>query len=275
MRSIAITTLILCLAIKGNLEAQSLLADSPLDEITPKRLLKERRVLPYAPVREADILWEKRIWRVIDTREKINLPFRYPDHTFFDVLLSAIFEEKIKAYSAEDDRFSTPLSRQEIDQQLFRADTFEVVDPETYEVTYQIVRHNIDPAEIVRYRLKEVAFFDSRTSTMKTRLLGIAPIRSAHSENGIIKYETPLFWIYYPHCREVLAHCPVVTGLNDLETLSWEDVFEMRYFSSYIYKQSNIQDERIQDYLSGKDILVESERLKQEIFNLEQDLWSY
>ncbi|MEM1328727.1 MAG: gliding motility protein GldN [Bacteroidota bacterium] len=275
MRSIAITTLLCCLIIKSNLKAQSLLSDAPLDDITEKHLLKERRVLSYAPVREADILWEKKIWRIIDTREKINSPFRYPDRTFFDILLNAIFEQKIKAYSTEDDRFSRELSRPEIEEQLFRKDTFEIVDPETYEVTYQIVRHDINPEEIVRYRLKEVAFFDSRTSRMQTRLLGIAPIRSAHTENGVVKYETPLFWIYYPHCREVLAHEPVITGFNDLETVSWEDIFEMRYFSSYIYKQSNIKDERIQDYLSGRDILVESEKIKNELFNLEQDLWSY
>lgn len=274
MRSILTTTLGLLLTFL--LPAQSYLADQEvLDEIVPKELLKQSRVLPYASVREADILWQKRIWRIIDTREKMNLPFRYPEATFFDILLQAIAKNEIKAYSTEDDRFSRQLSEKELRQELFRADTFEVVDPETYEVTYQIVSHQINPAEIVRYRLKEVTFFDSRSSTLQTRILGIAPIRDVYRENGVLKYETPLFWIYYPHCREVLARHAVVNEHNDQAQMSWEDLFEMRYFSSYIYKQSNIRDERLQDYLSGRDLLVESEKIKNEIFNFEQDLWSY
>ncbi|WP_367177076.1 hypothetical protein [uncultured Eudoraea sp.] len=47
-----------------------------LDGIVDRSELNTNKALPYPPVRAADILWEKRIWRVIDTREKINLPFR-------------------------------------------------------------------------------------------------------------------------------------------------------------------------------------------------------
>ncbi len=37
-----------------------------------------KRVIPYAHVREADVLWSKRVWSVIDLREKINQPLYYP-----------------------------------------------------------------------------------------------------------------------------------------------------------------------------------------------------
>ena len=52
--------------------------DIYVDDIVKKRLIVENRVLPYEPVREADIAWQKTIYRIIDTREKMNLPFRYP-----------------------------------------------------------------------------------------------------------------------------------------------------------------------------------------------------
>ena len=42
-----------------------------------------KRLIPYEYVREADVVWSKRVWRVIDMREKINhplyLPFDYYD----------------------------------------------------------------------------------------------------------------------------------------------------------------------------------------------------
>src|ERR1700733_4600461 len=33
--------------------------------------------IPWQHIREDDILWKKRVWREIDTREKQNVAFRY------------------------------------------------------------------------------------------------------------------------------------------------------------------------------------------------------
>ena len=49
--------------------------DAPLDGIVERKTILDKQVLPYEPIRESDILWSKRIWRVIDVREKLNLPF--------------------------------------------------------------------------------------------------------------------------------------------------------------------------------------------------------
>jgi len=64
---------------------QTILSAQVLDDIVKRTTLKERKVLAHAPIREADIMWEKRIWRVIDTREKMNQAFVYPDAPFFQV----------------------------------------------------------------------------------------------------------------------------------------------------------------------------------------------
>lgn len=37
-----------------------------------------KRTIPYEFVREADVIWSKRVWREIDLREKINHPLYYP-----------------------------------------------------------------------------------------------------------------------------------------------------------------------------------------------------
>ena len=42
--------------------------EAPLDDVTKKEIMTERRVLDYQPVRESDIVWEKRIWRIVDIR---------------------------------------------------------------------------------------------------------------------------------------------------------------------------------------------------------------
>jgi hypothetical protein len=46
-------------------------------------------------------------------------------------------------------------------------------------------------------------------------------------------------------------------------------------FSSYIVKESNVYDRSIQSYARGVDALLESERIKEELFTVEHDLWHY
>lgn len=256
-------------------ESGEMNTDKPLDDIVEKRLTFEKRVLPYDHVREADIFWEKRIWRVIDVREKMNLAFAYPERPFFTILMEAAEAGEITVYSTEDDKFSIPLTPDEVASMGASVDTIATVDPETYEETFQVVRNEVDPSDVKRFRLKEVWFFDEETSTMQVRILGIAPLIEEFDDNGNFRYERPMFWVYYPEAREVLARERVFNIANDSSPMSYEDLFEMRFFASYIYKESNVFDRRLEDYLSGTDLLMESERIRQEIFNFEHDLWSY
>lgn len=250
-------------------------ANQPLDDIVEKRTIVEKRVLPYDYVREADIFWEKRIWRVIDIREKMNQPFAYPERPFFSILMDAAISGEITVYNTENDKFTNPLTPEEVAQIGASVDTSIIFDPETYEEQIQVVRNDINPEDVKRFRLKEVWFFDKETSTMQVRILGIAPLLDVLDDQGNFRYEKPMFWVYYPEARHILAREKVFNMGNDASPLTWEDLMEMRYFSSYIYKESNVRDRRLQDYLSGIDLLLEAEKIKQEIFNFEQDLWSY
>ncbi len=256
-------------------EASELDEDGPLDDIVEKRIIDERRVLPYQPLREADIFWERRIWRVIDIREKMNLPFAYPEMPFFTILMDAAVNNDITVYSTEDDKFTAQLQPDEVASMGATVDTVITFDPETYEEQIQIVRNELNPEDVKRFRIKEVWFFDEETATLQVRILGIAPLIDVKDDNGNFKYEKPMFWAYYPECREILARHQVFNVGNDASPNTWEDLFEMRFFSSYIYKESNVHDFRLQDYLSGVDLLMEAEKIKQEIFNFEHDLWSY
>ncbi|MFT4971663.1 MAG: gliding motility associated protein GldN, partial [Saprospiraceae bacterium] len=233
------------------------------------------RILPYEHVREADIMWEKRIWRVIDIREKMNLPFGYPERPFFSILMDATTDGSLTAYSTEDDKFTSPLTPEEVASMGATVDTVITFDPETYEEQIQVVRNDLNPEDVKRFRMKEIWFFDEETSTMQVRILGLAPLIDVKDENGNFRYEKPMFWIYYPEARATLAEERVFNPGNDASPNTWEDLLEMRFFASYIYKESNVLNRRLQDYLSGVDLLLEADKIKQSIFNYEHDLWSY
>lgn len=249
--------------------------DRPLDDIVEKKIVYEKRLLPYDQVREADIFWEKRIWRVIDIREKMNLPFAYPERPFFTILMDGAINEEITVYSTEDDKFTSPLTPDEVASMGATVDTVITFDPETYEEQIQVVRNDLNPEDVKRFRMKEVWFFDEETSTMQVRILGIAPMIDVKDENGNFRYEKPMFWVYYPEARKILSRESVFNPGNDASPNTWEDLMEMRFFASYISKESNVLNRRLQDYLSGVDLLLEADKIKRSIFNFEHDLWSY
>jgi gliding motility associated protien GldN len=244
-----------------------------IDGIVAKTMISETPPLKYDHIREADVFWEKRIWRVLDVREKMNKSFVYPEAPFVNIILDAVQNGTIDVYM--DDKFTQQISQAEAQTMGVSIDTTEVFDPVTFEPKLVITRNVLNWEDIKRFRLKEVWFFDEETSTMKVRVIGIAPLREVYDENGNFKYEQPMFWAYYPQLRNTLARKPVMNPLNDAGRMSWDDIFEMRYFASYIYKESNVYDRRLQDYASGVDLLLEADRIKNEIFDFEHNLWSF
>lgn len=248
----------------------------PLDGVVEKKLISERPVLAYDPIREADIFWERRVWRVIDVREKVNLTFTYPENPFFKIINDSAIKGDINAYSTEDDKFTKLLTKEEVATMGASVDTIVTFDPETYEEKRQIVRNEINWENVKQFRVKEVWFFDKESSTLQVRILGLAPLIDEYDDNGNFKYTRPMYWIYYPDCRPLLARNKVFNlSNNDASPITWEDLMEQRFFSSYIIKESNVYDRKIEEYATGVDMLLEGEKIKNEIFHFEHDLWSY
>ena len=259
-------------------ESSDPVEDIYLDDVVRRTMIFENRVLPYEHLREADIPWERRLWRVIDVREKINLPFTYPIQPFFSILADGTQSGEIKVF--KDEHFKEMMTPEEVIGKLNSVDTSLVFNPETYEDEVVITNDPVNPEDIKKYRVKEMWYFDKESSRMQVRILGIAPIQDVYDEEtGEFKYPVPMFWVYYPEAREMLSRHQVFNEYNDAAPGTWYDLFEQRRFSSYIYKQSNVLDFRLEDFYpnaeDGIDQLLESERIKAELFNWEHDLWTY
>ena len=249
----------------------------PMNDIVENNTMRERRVLQYENLREADIMWKRRIWRVIDVKEKINLPFINPQRPLITILLEAAQAGDLRVFDPiGGDNFSMLMNEKTLTDLAGGVDSVRVLNPETYEEEIVLEERIFDPTSVLRYRIQEMWFFDKESSTMKVRILGIAPMIQETTESAARTIERPMFWVYYPEARQLLANESAFAYGNDAANRSWEDVFEYRFFNSYITKASNVLDERIdRPERSGREQLRESERIKQEIFNYEQDLWSY
>jgi len=255
-------------------------------ETSKRKGVQERIPLPYQNLREEDAMFTEFIWEEIDGREKLNRPFVYQayddngDQRFFAILLRAIEKDQVVAFSAknDDDRFTQPISSEQVNDMLKgQLDTTlvkNVDNPNIYDTS--IGFNAIKPDSIYTFRLKEQWIFDKKTSRMYCRIIGIAPIATIVVNEKPVK--RTMFWLYYPELRASLAKNEVYNPKNNSTRITWEELFESRYFNSYIIKSSmdNYNDKFMNSiYKDPYRRLQEGEKMRQKIFDYEQDRWVY
>jgi len=250
----------------------------------------QERIPPnYQNLREEDALFSEFVWEEVDGREKINRPFIYQgynesgDQRFFALLLKAIENDGVVPFSAEggDDRFTKPISFEEVNAMLKGTLDTQLVqnisNPNVFDTSI-IYNTNLapNPDSIYTFRLKEQFIFDSKTSRMYCRIIGIAPVATIVINNKPVK--RTLFWVYYPELRNSLAKQEVYNPRNISSRITWEELFESRYFNGYVVKSTldNYNDKMLNSlYADPKRRLLEGEKIKQKIFDYEQDRWVY
>ncbi len=255
-----------------------------VDGIVPKEHIANRKPVPYAYVREADVLWSKTIWRVIDLREKINLPLYYPTinidgrKSLTNVLVEALSKGDLRAYSTTtEDEFAKLLPYEDVKVALgATTDTVVVRNPETGLNEQKVIANEPRIEEVKKLMLKEVWFFDKNYTRMDVRIIGICPIRESMSDDGSRVDQKLLFWVYFPQARPFLARNEVFNLKNDAIRYSFDDIFNKRYFGSYIFRESNVYNNRaIMGYAAGMETTLEAERIKNELFVKEHDMWEF
>ncbi len=257
-----------------------------LDGIYAKEHVPSRKPIPYKFLREADVMWAQRVWRVIDLREKINHPLYFPTTkigdrmSLIDLLLWGINTEGLTAYNTDDDRFTQPMSMSQIDQNFGAVEKNITFTDENGETQTKAIKGEVTSSEVKQYWLKEDWFFDRQHSTMDVRIIGLSPVRfyTKDDQSGMEAEIRRMwvFWIYFPEARRILANHEVFNQFNDAERRTFDDIFFKRKFGSYIIKISNVYDDRgISEYSLGIQSLLEAETLKKKIGDYEQDLWEY
>ena len=258
------------------------------DEAVETTVLKERTPLPYEHLRADDAVYRHKIWREIDTREKLNAPFNYSadedngNQRFISILLKAIQDSAVTVFSNIDDRFTTPMTKAEV-AKIIGGEEIEVpIYNENGEQTgTKKMRPEINLDSFYKFRVKEEVIFDKESSRLFWRILGIAPVKDVITSMGVNLGATEMFWVYYPDMRPVFAGYEVYNGKNFGARMSWEELFESRMFYGRIIKSTidNPRDMFIKNFkgLSENGLLqlFEGENIKEKIFNYEQDLWSY
>ncbi|NNE54770.1 MAG: gliding motility protein GldN, partial [Flavobacteriales bacterium] len=192
-----------------------------------------KRVIPYPHLREADVMWAKRIWQIVDLREKQNHSLYYPVEeiedrkSLFDVIKHALLVDgSLTAYSLgptdDDDEFRFPMSQSELDSLLNPWVVSYTEDPDTGDPIEVRTQDPVRGAGITQYQLKEDWLFDKQRSERYVRIIGICPMKEDYDDEGVKRGYKPLFWLYFPECRYVFANWDVYNFQNDAQRRTFE-----------------------------------------------------
>lgn len=303
-----------------------------IDGIVLKEHVPTKRMIPYEFVREADVMWSKRVWQTIDLRERMNHTMYYPfdeitnagdwikhgerwslwtvirhniingkltvflpynpDNQFGewdgDQLKYPIYPEQGLSYATDSVyREKVLYSMGKLGPQSDIPLTDEFGDPLVITLPDGTQSFAYPPADtiwftskdIIQYRIKEEWFFDKERSVLDQRIIALAPVvykmEVDAQGNESIGGTMELFWLYFPHCRFVFNNYFCYNDQNDAQWMSFDDLFWKRRFTSFIFKESNGFDRKIETYRSGVDALRESEKIKEEIRTFEHDVWDF
>ena len=268
---------------------QKMTAQDILTEVYTREHIPNKSPVPYAYLREADVMWAKDIYRIIDLKQKQNLPLYYPlnpindRYNLISLILWGIDNEGIRAFSSDDpnNEFTIPLDRTQIDE-VFGAGTQTIkrLNMEGNLVDTTIVNERRTD-EVKQILVKEKWFFDKNHSVMNVRIIGLCPIRVYNQldDQGMptdVPIKRKTVWVYFPELRPLFARHEMFNENNDAQRISFDDYFIQRRFNSYIFAESNVYQNRvISDYSVGLDALLEAERIKEYLFETEHDLWEY
>ena len=263
-------------------------AEKP-EDINKNMVSEKEQLLEYSSIEENDVLWSKVVYEYIDLNEKLNFPLLFPTSDDKNIIGRKSLWRILKEHIIEN-VFKTPIDSLN-DIEIYSTGDFtkklsnkNVIDLMSFE---QVSRREnttknvfVESSQIGGYNIKGMWYFDKKYAELKYRLLGIQPV-GANTEDLKANKTNPkrdksYFWIWYPTLREMLHKQMVYNDKNTATSISFDQLLISRRFNSYIYKEDNVYENRaIGDYKKkGLQSILESERIKKEILDFEQDMWN-
>ena len=284
MKLKSISSLILILAIVAGYGQSNILNAHNPEEIGKKNIDQVQSdldsFLEYEFVDDRDILWSKIVYEKIDLSERLNFPLLFPieDDLYVDtrkslwrVLKENIISKNITLiYNANNDNFKELLTYDQAMSSIKITKNYgDDLEPDFQDV-------EITSADITGYYLKGMWYFDKRRGELMYRLLAIMPVGKNIEDSFDEEMKTTYFWIFYPSIRKILHTEYVFNETSNNNRISFDQLLISRRFSSYIYKEDNLYGDRpISTYkMQGLEAILESQRIKKEILDFEQDLWN-
>ena len=247
-----------------------------------------------------DYLYEATfIWRVLDLREKMNHPLYFPTEergnrrSLMQVVLNALdsSEENPTPLMVFTNEFvNVPVSPAELKNSMGETKRIEIINDWGEVIGDSVVFLPWSAKDVFQYVIKECCFIDNQRSMLDYRIMAICPMFWYEPQTDAVQEESEddmpavtnrrwrqFSWIDYEMFRPFMAKNEAFNMSNFAQNRTFDDVFLQRRFASFIKAESNVYNDReINHYIvNGLDQILESERIKEQIRQDENDMWEY
>ena len=264
--------------------------DHNFNDFYKKDQVKGRDAMPYAFLRESDVVWEHSVWRTIDFREKFNQFFYFPTdpekNTQGRVSLTTALMEAFKNGDIEvfrEDDLTTPLSYEEMMGQMTRTYSFHIAEYDDWgdetEGRDTMITEEFRPQDVYSANIKEYWYIDKQDTRQKVRITGLTLVyKNCRDRDGErVCDDIQMFWVPMNdmRVRNVLVKVLAYDENNSHAERSYDDIFIQRYFDSFCYRETNVMNRPVSAYLTGTDAILESQAIENNIWDIESDMWEY
>lgn len=242
----------------------------------------------YSDLEAEDVVFQKTIWRMLDMENECNAPMFYPirpvgdKENLISLLLEGIHSGVITAYQptqlGNEFQETLRMTSVQVDRAMgMLSDSISVLDENGNRV-WVTREQDSQVDEIQKILVKEMVYFDKKNSSMRTRVIGVCPIRMVPKE-GVDDEESELipqqtFWVAIAQTRDLLANQYVTTGENEARNMTFEAYLTQHRYEGPIYAISNARgNQRLADYVDEAEVEQESMRLDSMILKFEQQIW--
>ena len=232
-----------------------------------------------------DVVWTREIYRTLDLNQGENGALYYPVEpmgdrmNFFSLIFKLLATKKIHAYEYQLDGVErlTPDNEVKFKDILDRFGIYyeQRKLKNVKDSVMMIDNSDIPSADVLSYFIKEVWYFDHRTSTFGSTVTAICPVLHRAEDFSMDRITLPMFWVNYNDLVPYLNGAPVMASdYNHVTNRNMSDFFTSKQYKGDIYKTTNLRNQALAQYCETDSALVkEQQRIENELVQFERNLY--
>ncbi|MFD1256850.1 gliding motility protein GldN [Mucilaginibacter terrae] len=278
-------------AVKDSLPADSL---PPMDGFYKNEMYTNAKAFNYPAINSRDVKFFKRVWRDIDVKDPKNSLLNTPGATLAEMILEGVRTGKLTAYEPSatnnDSTFAKRIDSRSALSRFQDSAMVDKFDANGNKVSSQMVLNAFNPENVTKFRTKEDIYFDKKRSMVVTRIIGIAPLKAIQAAGSTVG-EAPVFWLYFPQCRDFFATKDISDPDRNLYDTTLDDIFVQRKYASTINRATGSEAARTTAQLAAaatvpgataadiinadQDKSVKSKQIEASIEKFKANTWDY
>ncbi|BDD07944.1 hypothetical protein FUAX_03760 [Fulvitalea axinellae] len=216
------------------------------------------------PISKHDQLYNKRIWRRMDLREKINQPFFSKNKEITKFLMDRVKDGSLVPYYSDS-----------LDAEMSQVDFQK-------RITQKGTENEFYPDEFTVLEIVEDLIFDKKRSRQyfDVQVIGMWQLASVVDDPELRPYDTPIAYFRYKDLEKLFRDNPEdamwYNRNNAAGHLNFADAILLRLFHARITKVDNPDNLEIEDIAPNpQQALFASQEAEYKLMEMEHDLWEY